>query len=591
MGGALGCPSRAKDRFQNPATSVAEKRTIEFALVDTESSNNKSLTDHQKKLIDYCIEKLNNPEEKESIKDVSIKKIFELGFGLGEFINGEICGLRNQVKSGNDVYDTKKIGNFDKKLQLVDGWEIINGYGMIQNELISSKTKFKVTNGESLPVFYVINCQDRQVSFNGEFESNKSNIYCLKNGEIKYQQGGHYTIITVENGKITSFLDYSKIGEEARELYIDFKESNKSFLKYYQGAQETCYYTGKITQQLNKTLQDPFFEPKGLKLVDDFRESILQILESTDKKDLIKKPKKVEEATGLQNHPKEAAQIAAGESFVKKAINNHKKSLKRRQKTTIAATVTDQQRTIDYTATDDCDPEYHADQVILDFFQNQKKLRESMSQGSTSGSKTVKISQARELVDPAVNTLAKRIVTATMPEMTFAPDVEDSASSSQQVDTSPISFSQQDDIPGSSPTRKLPSFYDEFNKEFLTRILHAVTFFLREEEFEKGGYYESKKDSYYNLLSSVTDSTNFNPISLSELCKELNLTSDQTHKLTARIFEISREKYLPEMQDFAIQMELQMVYQRAFHNYQTANNKYLSGEAASDQITDLLNGI
>lgn len=231
-----------------------------------------------------------------------------------------------------------------------------------------------------------------------------------------------------------------------------------------------------------------------------------------------------------------------------------------------------------------------ADEVIRDWYQQQKELG-SAKKDEARQPKTYRISKAIEMT--VFEDLPERLVRTVMPEMNYAPD-EDRASSSQYTTNSGASSPRRDDIPSSSPARKLPSFYDEFNKEFLTRILHAVTFFLREEEFKRDDCYESKKDYYYNLLSSITDSTNLNPISLGQLCEELHLTLDKTNKLTARILEISREKYLPAMQDFfnrqrimqayTLQMELSRAHQRA---YEKANHDYMNGEALRKQATDL----
>lgn len=236
-----------------------------------------------------------------------------------------------------------------------------------------------------------------------------------------------------------------------------------------------------------------------------------------------------------------------------------------------------------------------ADEVIRDWYQQQEKLG-SAKKDEAKQSKTCRISKAIEM--PVFKDLSEKLVRTVMPEMNYAPD-EDSASSSQQATNSGASSPWRDDIPSSSPARKLPSFYDEFNKEFLTRILHAVTFFLREEEEEeeecrRDDCYQSKKDCYYNLLSSITDSNNFNPISLGQLCEELHLTLDQTNKLTTRILKISRERYLSAMQDFfnrqrimqayTLQMELSRAYQRA---YEKANHDYMNGEALREQAKDL----
>ena len=115
-------------------------------------------------------------------------------------------------------------------------------------------------------------CEYRINSFRGEFET-RDGVHYLKNGEIQYEQEGHYTTIKVQDGQITSILDYSKKDGKPREVYINFKTKEESYITYY-GKKTETYYASKIVNAL-KLPTRLSFRPQDLTIIDQFRIELL----------------------------------------------------------------------------------------------------------------------------------------------------------------------------------------------------------------------------------------------------------------------------------------------------------------------------
>ena len=135
-----------------------------------------------------------------------------------------------------------------------------------------------------------------------------------------------------------------------------------------------------------------------------------------------------------------------------------------------------------------------------------------------------------------------------------------------------------------SATCSLPkkaNFYSIFEVSFLSEILQAVTFILKEDSPKHATRDEQTKEYYYNLLNNITNTSNVNGICLEYLCEGLHLTPEQTEKLTMKILKRAKDNYDLQMDEFARLSALQKAYE-------LAERKWLSGEAFAEQQLDLL---
>lgn len=144
--------------------------------------------------------------------------------------------------------------------------------------------------------------------------------------------------------------------------------------------------------------------------------------------------------------------------------------------------------------------------------------------------------------------------------------IESPTNPKTETASSSTSSSPPDLFPNSSPSLpKTVNFYEKFEVSFLTEVLHAITFILKDENQTDNHYNNSKRDYCYNLLFSITDSSRDNPISLDDLCAGLFLDPEQTTNLGDRIKNRSQQLYSEGITSFALERTVQMALQSSYN--------------------------
>ena len=164
---------------------------------------------------------------------------------------------------------------------------------------------------------------------------------------------------------------------------------------------------------------------------------------------------------------------------------------------------------------------------------------------------------------------SKRLTETVIPEIYKAPDHQIASSTEPETETALSSTtvsSSPELVPNSSPSLpKALNFYEKFEESFLTEVLHAVAFILKDDNQTDNHYNNSKRDYYYNLLFSITDSSRDNPISLDDLCAGLFLDPEQTTNLGDRIKNRSQQLYSEGITSFALERTVQMALQSSYN--------------------------
>lgn len=598
MGGALGCPSRKGWSSLYVQQGGDNTPAVSYKCMMTEDEKLRDGGD-----IDYIkqlIEKLNGPETTEKAKNFSIQELLKKGCFVGKYIGDQIYSIQHQESRGPDLIIIEEVGDFDERYHLLSGSKSIQKSRKIgDNKELSATSCYEVRSGKESLRSYVMRCGDKTNSFRGEFET-RDGVDYLKNGEIQYEQEGHYTIIKVRDGHITSILDYSKKDGESREVYIDFKTKEESYITYY-GEKTETYYASKIVNALILP-NNLSFQPQDLSRIDQFREELLSQNYAKNRLKLIKQSKKPQYQLEAEDQRDIDSLVQGIEGvgsekeigFVRQAISNLSD---KRGGQKVESSMPQLQ---------DGDWE-DADEVIRDWYQQQREINIS-TKDSKKRPKTVSISKASKMdelertrseeielaqtrsqeelaqtIPQELEQFAQTVVQSLMPQMKdiYAPDEP----------SLPHTFSSPsgDCPPTPSPALpRYPDFYGVFEKNVLTEILHAVTFFLKEEERRVEDCYELKREYYYHLLCSITDHSNFNPVGLDELCKGLVLTETQATTLTTRLLDISREKFSsPYVQDCVRQRALETAFDRATKACREAENCYNRPEALEQQGREL----
>ena len=268
MGGALSCPSRNRS-CENTLDVQQGADNTPAVSYECMMIKGEKLSDEQD--IDY-IEKLNDPKTTEKVKNSSIQKLLEKGFVVGKYIDGKLYSIKTQQPRGSDLITIEEVGDFDERPHLLSGSKSIQKSKKIKDQEFYATSCYEVRSGEQSLRSYIMRCEDKTNSFRGEFET-RDGVHYLKNGEIQYEQEGHYTTIKVQDGQITSILDYSKKDGKPREVYINFKTKEESYITYY-GEKTETYYASKIVNAL-KLPTRLSFRPKDLRRIDQFQEELL----------------------------------------------------------------------------------------------------------------------------------------------------------------------------------------------------------------------------------------------------------------------------------------------------------------------------
>jgi len=228
-----------------------------------------------------------------------------------------------------------------------------------------------------------------------------------------------------------------------------------------------------------------------------------------------------------------------------------------------------------------------ADDMVEQFYKQQQKLRQEFDRKKERTPRTIKISHAHEIKEDEIKKFAKDLTKAVLPEMAYAP----SQDSNTTTASSQASSSGSKPAKTPSATCSLPkkaTFYDIFEVSFLSEILQAVTFILKEDSPEHATHNTQTRGYYYNLLHNITNTSNVNGICLEYLCEGLHLTHEQTEKLTMKILKRAKDNYDLPMDEFARLSALQKAYEQANRSYQAAEERWLSGEALKEQQRDML---
>ena len=277
-----------------------------------------------------------------------------------------------------------------------------------------------------------------------------------------------------------------------------------------------------------------------------------------------------------------------GAVVVEKALKKREQALEKRQENMMPSS--SNSSFIEYSPEDDdkdSPDSKDSDQLVLDYFEylNDLKTKKSPPPEKTFkprfpkkpiGEKNKKSPPPleQETSEPCFH---KELLKNVMPEIyEEVPhhQIESPTNPKTETASSSTSSSPPDLFPNSSPSLpKTVNFYEKFEVSFLTEVLHAITFILKDENQTDDHYNNSKRDYCYNLLFSIIDSSRDNPISLDDLCKGLFLGPDQTEKLNHRMINRSTTQYSDlgnlkkaEQMARAEQMALQAAYNQAIRS-------------------------
>lgn len=542
---------------------VADARVLIHYQVISLNANNNS------EMVQRYFDKLSDPQTARETQIFCIEQLLKKeGCYVFTMMDDKICGVEYTRVSDKCSYHIEEAGSYDtndtinSKPKLTSGSRVVTeSVKMEDQQNCVTRKVYEVNNPAEKPTLKckVVQYGDIKYSFHGEFQTNADNVVCLENGQIKYQQGEHYTVINIKDNKIVSFLDYSREGGKLVEIYLDFQNKEESYLKYYKGKEQSTYCVPE------STFESWSLESRFLSNIEEFSNFMSDFFEKLKiKKEQLKTQ---EDKRSIDDLVREIE----GAEFIKAVMSNRCKKIP-------TATYSQQSSSSlqDETWED-------SDEVVMQFYEKQEELRKHFSVNkSPVASKTVAKSRPVEVkIDEIGSCFAAKLVGTVMPEMHLAPPIS-------SLDTTDSLPSLQSATPSLSPALSSGlNFYQKFEVSFLTEILHAVTFLLKEEEFRQDPYYQSKKDHYCNLLLNITDPCNCNKMSLDNLCEGLFLTAEQKDKLVAKFCMISQEKYSSAMQDFAVKKALETSYQRVMYSYQQAEIRYKNGDALKDQRRDL----
>jgi|GEM_PF-1585025 len=542
---------------------------------------------------------LNDSTKSKEARDFALKELCKKGYKVAKFIDEQTLSIEIEYDQGN--CHIKEKGQFDDHYKLISGSKEHIETGNIKDCKVCLKHIYRVDNDHGILTLQSFKSPTtgKEVVFRGSFdEKHLDEKATLLNGVIEYKQQEHYTKITVKDGKIVSMLDYFQKDEVTIQSYFDFENTQKSSVKSYQKGKKHEVNIKEVAEKFSTQIPNSLsIGAKNLSCIDTFRENYIQEVQKKIKNtnSLLQSAREIGAKTqtrrrntarvGITTAEKDERDIDDLVEFIDGPQSFVRNALKARQQQSSTASSSKEppqntSLTIEDHNADD------ADDMVEQFYKQQQKLRQEFDR-KKEDTRTIKISQAHEIKEYEIKKFAKDLTKAVLPEMAYAP----SQDSNTTTASSQASSSGSKPATTPSTTCSLPkkaTFYDIFEVSFLSEILQAVTFILKEDSPEHATRDEQTKEYYYNLLNNITNTSNVNGICLEYLCEGLHLTHEQTEKLTMKILKRAKDNYDLPMDEFARLSALQKAYEQANRSYQAAEERWLSGEALKEQQRDML---
>jgi len=506
---------------------------------------------------------LNDPTKTQKIRDFALKELCKKGYKVAKFIDDEqtVSIEYDQVNC-----HIKEAGQFDGNYKLISGSKEHIETGNIEDCKVCLTHIYRIGGRKILTLqSFKSPTTGKEVVFRGSFdETHPDGKATLLNGVIEYKQQENYTKINVKDGKIVSMLDYFQKDGVTIQSYFNFENTQESFVEYYQQERNHKVNIKEVAEKFSKQIPDCLsIKAENLNCIDTFRENCIQEVQKICTKTQIsrRKSKKQKKTTTKEEDVRDIdglVQFIDSEYFLKNALEARKK-----QSSTASSSNEPPQNTSSTIE------DHDADDIVREFYEQQQKLRQQFdTKEKRTPQETIKISQ-----------FATNLTRAVLPEMAYAPSrYSDTTTASSQASSSGLEQTATPSTTCSLP--KKANFYGIFEVSLLSEILQAVTFILKEDSPEHATRDEQTKEYYYNLLNNITNTSNVNGISLEYLCEGLELTSEQTEKLTMKILKRAKDNYDLQMNEFAHFSALQKAYE-------LAERKWHSGEALKEQQQDL----
>ena len=271
------------------------------------------------------------------------------------------------------------------------------------------------------------------------------------------------------------------------------------------------------------------------------------------KKDTVK-PQETTDERSIEDLAREIE----GADFVEKALKERKEKMITSSSNSKVTEYSPESEVTEYSPEDqeDEDKNKNSDEILRNYYDKKREQKEN-KKSSPPKERTYK------------PRFSKRLTETVMPQIYKAPDHQIASSTEPETETALSSTtvsSSPELVPNSSPSLpKALNFYEKFEESFLTEVLHAVAFILKDDNQTDNHYNNSKRDYYYNLLFSITDSSRDNPISLDDLCAGLFLDPEQTTNLGDRIKNRSQQLYSEGITSFSLERTVQMALQSSYN--------------------------
>jgi hypothetical protein len=617
MGNSSGCRRRSEPLQQQKEKNKTEYRLFNFSNQLISISDLKNLIESGKLIqnltpqgqaelleitaINKFWQTLNDSTKSKEVRDFALKELCKKGYKVAKFIDEQTLSI--EYDQGN--CHIKEKGQFDDHYKLISGSKEHIETGNIEDCKVCLKHIYRIGDIKILTLQSLKSpTTGKEVVFRGSFdEKHLDEKATLLNGVIEYKQQEHYTKITVKDGKIVSMLDYFQKDEVTIQSYFDFENTQKSSVKSYQKGKKHEVNIEKVAKDfLTKIPESLSIRAKYLTCIDTFRENCIQEVQKKIKNtnSPLQSARKMGAKTqtrrrntarvGITTAEKDERDIDDLVEFIDGPQSFVRNALKARQQQSSTASSSKEppqntSLTIEDHNADD------ADDMVEQFYKQQQKLRQEFDR-KKEDTRTIKISQAHEIKEYEIKEyeikkFAKDLTKAVLPEMAYAPSQDSNTkTASSQASSSGLK-------PATTPSTtcilpKKANFYGIFEVSFLSEVLQAVTFILKEDSPEHATRDEQTKEYYYNLLNNITNTSNVNGICLEYLCEGLHLTHEQTEKLTMKILKRAKDNYDLPMDEFARLSALQKAYEQANRSYQAAEERWLSGEALKEQQRDML---
>ena len=606
MGNTFGYRRRSEPSQQQKEKSKTELRLFNFSNQLISISDLKNLIESGKLIqnltpqdqaglleitaINEFWQTLNDSTKSKEVRDFALKELCKKGYKVAKFIDEQTLSI--EYDQGN--CHIKKEGQFDDHYELISGSQEHTETGNIEDCKVCLKHIYRVYNDHGILTLQSLKSPTtgKEVVFRGSFdEKHLDEKATLLNGVIEYKQQEHYTKITVKDGKIVSMLGYFQKDEVTIQSYFDFENTQKSSVKSYQKGKKHKVNIKEVAEKFSTQIPNSLsIGAENLNCIDTFRENCIKEVQKKIKNTSLSLQSARKMGAKTQTRRRNTAivgittaekderniddlvkSIDGPQSFVRNALK-----ARQQQSSTASSSKEPPQNTSltieDHNADD-------ADDMVEQFYKQQQKLRQEFDR-KKEDTRTIKISQAHEIKEYEIKKFATNLTRAVLPEMAYAP----SQDSDTKTASSQASSSGSKPATTPSATCSLPkkaNFYDLFEVSFLSEILQAVTFILKEDSPKHATRDEQTKEYYYNLLNNITNTSNVNGICLEYLCEGLHLTNEQTEKLTMKILKRAKDNYNPQMDEFTYLSALQKAHE-------LAERKWLSGEAFAEQQLDLL---